>query len=321
MLRDDVAVFVQQLASGEADTPENMGPAESREMYRAMIAAYERPVGELAVDRYVEMACRDGYRMRLRLYDAQPGRTGPSAVILHFHGGGWVIGDVDTHAGLCGEIARQTGLPVLSADYRLAPEHAFPTAHHDGIDAMQWLGASPAELGFPVDGIIPIGDSAGATIAAACVQQAAERGTPDILALGSFYAPFEIDAQGGSIEAFAEGYLLTVAMYEGMRQAYFQAPGDRGTVLASPIFWDGFDKHPPALIYACEYDPLRDQSRAYAAKLAQHGVSVRYREGKGHIHGSVTLRAIIPSGQDELVACCADLMSLVAEARARRALA
>ncbi len=318
MLRNDVAEFVQALASGSADTPENMGPEESREMYRGMIAAYEKPALDVAVVRDIDLTCRDGHVIKLRLYDSVANRKEATPVVLHAHGGGWVIGEISTHGGICSEVAVKTGFPVISIDYRLAPEHAWPIAHNDCIDAMNWAGASPAELGHKVDGLVLIGDSAGAVMAASCAQVAVEAGSPEILALGSFYAPFEIDAKGGSMDEFGDGYLLTNDMYEGMRQAYFQAPGSREAVLSSPIFWDKFEKHPPAMIYACGYDPLRDQSRAYAAKLAQHGISLRYREGKGHIHGSVTLRAIMPSAQADLDGCIADLISLVDEARALR---
>jgi len=184
---------------------------------------------------------------------------------------------------------------------------------------MLWLARSPAGIGHKVEGIIVTGDSAGGALAAACAQRAAETGNSPVLALASFYGALDMNAEGGSMAEFGQGYLLDAGMYDGMLQAYFPDASLRASVEASPLNWDQWAKHPPALIYACEYDPLRDQSRAYAAKLAQAGVAVRYRESKGHIHGSVGLRGIMPSGHDDLLACCADLMSLVAEARVLRA--
>lgn len=312
-LRDDVAEFIRRLTSGEADTPENMGPVEARAMYRQMCEVYEPPRGELAQVEELSIPCRDGTMIGGRLY-APHGGTDSEVVVLFFHGGGWVIGDLETHDSLCAEIARQTGWRVVAADYRLAPEHAFPQAYHDCLDAMAWVAGGPTALGA-VGGLVLAGDSAGGTLASACVQRAVRDGGVPIVALASFYATFDMNAAGGSMADFATGYLLTADMLEGYRQAYFRSAEERAKPEASPLLAEAFDGHPPALIFACEYDPLRDGSRTYAARLAEAGVSVRYREAKGHIHGCVTLRTAIPSGVDDLAACLVDLKSLVAEGR------
>ena len=317
-LRSDVKAFVEMLASGAAESPVDAGVEEGRAMYRGMIEMFERPTGDLAVVKDFSIKARDGHDIPLRLYAAaKSGNAAP--VILQYHGGGWVLGDLDTHAPVCAEMARQTGYTVVSVDYRLAPEHAFPTAYHDCLDAMLWLARSPAEIGHEVEGFILAGDSAGGALAAACTQRAAEDGNAQVLALCSFYGALDMNAEGGSMAEFAQGYLLEAEGYGGMLMAYFPDAALRSSVEASPLHWDQWEKHPPALIYACEFDPLRDQSRAYAAKLVKAGVAVRYRESKGHIHGSVGLRQVMPSGHDDLIACCADLVSLVEEARSLRA--
>jgi acetyl esterase len=318
-LRSDVKAFVEMLASGAAESPADAGVEEGRAMYRGMIEMFERPIGELAVVKDFTIKARDGHAIPMRLYAANKPGGEAAPVILQYHGGGWVLGDLDTHAPVCAEMARQTGYTVVSVDYRLAPEHAFPTAYHDCLDAMLWLAGSPAEIGHKVEGIILAGDSAGGALAAACAQRAAERANSPVLALCSFYGALDMNAEGGSMAEFAQGYLLEAGGYDGMLTAYFPDPSHRASVEASPLNWDQWAKHPPALIYACEYDPLRDQSRAYAARLALAGVAVRYRESKGHIHGSVGLRQVMPSGHDDLIACCADLVSLVEEARILRA--
>ena len=313
MLREDVGEFIRQLMTGAADTPEGMAPAEARTMYRQMCEAYEPARGVLAGVAELTIPCRDGQSIAGRLYSSTDAdASGP--VVLFFHGGGWVLGDLETHASLCAEIARQTGWPVVAADYRLAPEHAFPQAYHDCLDAMAWLAGSPEEVG-PVAGLVLAGDSAGGTLATACVHHAMRGGDVKILALASFYATFDMNAAGGSMDEFATGYLLTSEMLEGFRQAYFRSAEDRASPEASPLLVEDLTGHPPALVFACEFDPLRDGSRTYAARLAEQGVSVRYREAKGHIHGCVTLRTAIPSGAADLTGCLSDLVSLVAETR------
>ncbi len=318
-LRSDVKAFVEMLSSGAAESPADAGVEEGRAMYRGMIDMFERPIGDLAVVEDFSIKARDGHDIPMRLYAAAKTENA-APVILQYHGGGWVLGDLDTHAPVCGEMARQTGYTVVSVDYRLAPEHAFPTAYHDCLDALLWLQKSPSEIGHEVEGIILAGDSAGGALAAACAQRSAEGDNSSVLALCSFYGALDMNAEGGSMAEFGQGYLLEAGGYGGMLAAYFPDAALRSSVEASPLNWDQWEKHPPALIYACEYDPLRDQSRAYAAKLAQAGVAVRYRESKGHIHGSVGLRQVMPSGHDDLTACCADLVSLVEEARTLRVL-
>ena len=234
------------------------------------------------------------------------------AVIVFFHGGGWIMGDLDTHNGLCGAICEQTGLRVVAVHYRRAPETRFPGALDDCAQAIRWVASQPAELG-PVDALVLAGDSAGGNMAAACALMPAF--ALPVLAFWCMYASFDMDAAGGSMHEFAAGYLLTAGLLSMFRTAYFSDAAARRSPAASPLLAADLSGAPAALIFANEFDPLRDQSRAFAARLAASGRPVRYREAKGHVHGSMCRRALAPSGQADLAGCIADLGSLMLEAR------
>ena len=305
-LRPAVAAL---LARAPAVDAAGFDPATAREALRQSSAAADLPRDPAIVTRDLTIDGPDG-AMALRFY-RPPAAEDAGAVVLFLHGGGWVLGDLDTHDGLAGAIATGLGLRLVAVDYRRAPEHRFPAALEDCAAALRWLASAPAELGDPPDGIVMAGDSAGGNMAAAC----ALAGIVPVLAVWTMYASFDMTAADGSMEEFAEGHGLTADLLAIFRRSYFGDPAEQRDPRASPLLAEDLSAMPPALIFANECDPVRDQSRAFAARLALAGRPVRYREARGHVHGSLARRALVPSSVGDLQGCIADLQALIAEAR------
>jgi acetyl esterase len=273
----------------------------------------DAPAGELAVISDLSCPGPDGNEIPLRLYDARERReAGP--LILFFHGGGFVLGDLDTHEPFCAEMARAMDLPVLAVDYRLAPEHTFPAGAEDAIAAARWAAENPAELGRKVTGLVTCGDSAGGNFA--IVVSLALRDEPaavPVVAQFPIYPAADPEQGYPSFEDFGEGYLLT---RDGMR--WFDdcyRPGARDWRY-SPLVKSQAGM-PPTLVLTASLDPIRDQGRAYAAACAQAGVTTVFREAEGTIHGFINLRRAVPSGQADIEGCFDVLKLMLKEAGTR----
>jgi acetyl esterase/lipase len=297
-VRPDVQMMLDLLAAQEGPKTHETDPATARAMMDMVFTMAERPAGELAIKRDFSIPGPAG-DISARLYDPRDSR-GPGPVVIFFHGGGFVIGNIETHDGLCAETARMLDLPVVSIDYRLAPEYPFPAAPDDCIASARWIASSPQELGLEVTGLIPAGDSAGGNLAA--VTSLALRDEPadvPVIAQWLIYPATDMRADGGSMSDFAEGFLL-----EAETMAWFgnHYGGDETDWRLNPVLKDT-EGLPPTVLVTAGLDPLRDQGRAYAGKLIASGVHTVYREASGNIHGFANLRKIIPSAHDDVVAC------------------
>jgi acetyl esterase len=206
--------------------------------------------------------------------------------------------------------------PSSPAAFEEGSAFRFPAAAEDCLAAARWLAASPAEIGHPVTGIVPAGDSAGGNLAAVVSQELTGQLPAPILAQWLIYPGLDMTATGGTMAEFAEGYLLTAQTMTWFQDHYLGPDADPLHPWASPLHVPDLAGQPPALVFTCSLDPLRDQGRAYAAKLIAAGVRTIFREAEGQIHGSVTMRAGIPSAHDDLLANLADLRVLVDEALA-----
>jgi acetyl esterase len=229
---------------------------------------------------------------------------------VFFHGGGWVTGDLDTHDPLCRRLALLGRLRVVAIDYRLAPEHPFPAAPDDCEAAARWVAGVPPELGLSPTGLVLAGDSAGGNLA--IVTALALRDAPaavPVIAHWAIYPATDLATPYPSFAQFGEGHFLTTAMMRWFDEAYRPDPAHPR---ASPLTAD-LAGLPPALVTTAGLDPIRDQGRAYAAKLAQAGVSVAFREAAGMIHGSLNLRRAIPSAAADFMRDCAMLKTIVTE--------
>ncbi|MGB7405060.1 MAG: alpha/beta hydrolase [Pacificimonas sp.] len=311
-VRPDVEGVLAMLAAQEGPLMHEVDAATARQMMLAMKELTETPRGELADVKDLEIDGPDGNRIPLRIY--RPADSKDAApVLVFYHGGGWVIGDLATHDSACAEIARLLGMTVVSVDYRLAPEHKFPAAPNDCEAATRWVAGSPAEIGHPVTGLVLSGDSAGGNLAAITSQALAGKLPVPIMAQWLIYPAVDMTDRTGSMEEFAEGYLLTRDSMDWFEAAFIPDGTSREHPRLSPLKGNNLADQPPTLVFTCGLDPLRDQGRNYASALIQAGVPTVYREAAGQIHGSLTLRQAIPSAQDDLKGCIAALGTMIAE--------
>lgn len=292
-IRPDAKAFLKSFnaAPRPAFTPQVL--AQVRKM-PAVLASMDLPPGGLAVMKNYEMPGSGG-TIALRLFDARTER-GPSPVVVFFHGGGFILGSIDTHAGLAAEMARVLDLPVVSVEYRLAPEHPWPAAPDDAEAAARWIAANGKVLGRQFTGLILSGDSAGGnlTLITSAALQAKPASLPLVMQIPMYPATDFINHYP-SQDLFSKGYGLDASTETQMRQQY---AADPKSLRASPLMGD-LRNEPPTLLVTASLDPLRDQGRAYAAKLIEAGVPTTYYEGKGLVHGFATYRKAIPSAQKD----------------------
>ncbi len=230
----------------------------------------------------------------VRIYT--PDGSGDRPVIVYFHGGGWVVGDLDTVDRPVRSIALRTGSVVVSVDYRLAPEHCYPAAFDDSYAAMVWVNEHAAELGADPARLVVAGDSAGGNLAAAVALAARDRGGPTIAAQLLIYPVTDFDFSTQSYADNAEGYLLQRASVQWF-WAHYLGAGDLGKdCYAAPARADSLVGLPPAFVMTAEFDPLRDEGEAYAARLRDAGVSVTARRYDGMVHGFLWTLGATPSG-------------------------
>lgn len=295
-VRPDMQAFLTRLAAIDGPSLAQMSLAEARQSYVALHAMADRPARDLAVIRDLECPGPDG-PIALRLYDCKAER-GPAPVICFFHGGGFVIGDLETHHALCSEIAAQMDLPVVAVDYRLAPEHPFPAAIQDCESAARWIADNPKlKLGREATGLILMGDSAGGTAAIVTAQalSIAPAQVPLLLQVPIF--PLASPAHGSaSLVEYGEGFVLTKAAIEFFDAAY-KAP--RSDPRGFPI-WSDHARAPPTVLVTASLDPIRDSGRDYGAALAQAGIDHTHIEARGLTHSFTNLRGAVPSAQTEL---------------------
>jgi acetyl esterase len=315
-VRSDVRNFLDFLNALPGPKMHEIGATAARQVYLAMRDMTDLPVGDLGTRLDLAIPGPVG-NIPATLFDARASRE-PGPVIVFYHGGGYVIGDVESHASICAEIARTLDLPVVSVDYRLAPEAPWPAAPDDCEAAARWVAGSPAELGRAVTSLVLCGDSAGGnlTIVTAMALRDAPAKVPVIAQL-PFYPATDSTVEYPSYVDFAEGYLLTKGSMDWFTESY---AADIADVRASPLLGNHAGL-PPAVVVTASLDPIRDQGRAYAAALAKAGVPVIFREAVGNIHGFINIRKAIPSSVGDVAGALAALKGLIVEAEGEQVMA
>ncbi len=315
-VRPDVRAFLEFLNTRTGPKTEDGSPAEARAIMRMMRPLADAEPTPLAVIRDLSCPGPAG-AIPLRLYDARDQRP-PGPALLFFHGGGFVIGDLETHEPFCTHAAAVLDMPVVAVDYRLAPEAPWPAAPIDCEAVARWLAESPAALGRGVTGLALAGDSAGGNLA--IVTAMALRDAPaaaPVIAQLPIYPATDLGSDHPSFRAFADGYLLTRGTMHWFDKHY---AADLADWRASPIRFP-LAGMPPALVVTAALDPIRDQGRAYAAALATAGVDVTYREAQGTIHGFICLRKAVPSSAADIDAMLRAFRTIVDAASARQPVA
>jgi len=289
-------------------------PAEAREGLRALAEAADAKNVAIGRIENGEMPGPAG-PLPYRSYTPLDAASDPLPALVYFHGGGFVIGDLDTHDGLCRLLANASGCRIFSVAYRLAPEHKFPSGVEDAYAAARWVAAHARELGIDENRIAIGGDSAGATLSAVVCQLAKARGEPQLALQFLLYPATESGVDTPSRLALAEGYLLEKKSIEWFFEQYVESGTDPIDPRLSPLLAEDLSGLPPAHIHTAEYDPLVDEGKAYADKLASAGVAVEYTCHAGMIHHFFCLAGAIPYARTAIANAGAAMKRALAPAR------
>jgi acetyl esterase/lipase len=297
-----------------------VGAVEGREGLRKLAQAADAkdvPIGRIEDGEWPGPAGALSYRS----YTPIDAAEAPLPALLYFHGGGFVIGDLDTHDGLCRLLANASGCRVISVEYRLAPEHKFPAAVEDACAAACWVADHARALGIDPGRIAIGGDSAGANLAAVVCQLAKQAGGPKLALQLLLYPATDSAAETASRRALAEGYLLEKKSMDWFFQQYVEPGTDPKDPRLSPLLAPDLSGLPPAHIHTAEFDPLRDEGKAYAEKLAAAGVKVEYVCHPGMIHHFFCLAGAIPYARTAIANAAAAIKQALAPARPAGAMA
>ena len=282
----ETAAVLEFLAAQEGPHLADLPAADMRAVYGQLGEAFDAAP-------HADVRTKDFSAAGIGLRAYFPGKAEAGPVIVYFHGGGWVIGNLETHNALCSLIASVSGLRVVAVDYRLAPEVPFPAAHDDCVAATQCVLAGPPELEAPVEGVAVAGDSAGGNLA---FHVSARLGADRLLGQFLIYPAGDCTSpEVGSYKEFGEGYLLDRKLMSRFIGDYLPDDTARAHPHVSPLLHPFPQNLPPALVLTAGLDPLRDQGRAIAGKCAAQGVEVHYIEADGMIHGMATMRKSFPA--------------------------
>jgi acetyl esterase len=260
-------------------------PTEARaDLRHAVRVVAGKPIA-LADVRETTIAGGDGPLPARLFVPDEAEATTPGPLIVYYHGGGWVAGDLDTHDQPCRLLAKASGARVLSVDYRLAPEHRFPAPVADALAAFYDAVASADRLGADPARIAVAGDSAGGHLAAVTAQQAVIDGGPTPAFQLLIYPVTDLVDTAPSRLTFAEGFVLTKENMDWYEEQFLGAEVDRRDPRVSPLLGEGLGACAPALVVTAGFDPLRDEGEAYALKLSQAGVRAILRRHSGYVHG------------------------------------
>jgi acetyl esterase len=251
------------------------------------------PVGEVTDGAFAG----PGGDIRFRRYRPTVVTAGALPTLIYYHGGGFVIGNIETHDSTCRRLANKSRCQVISIDYRLAPEHPFPASTDDGVAAFRHIRDNAASFGVDAARIAVGGDSAGGAIAAVVCQAVRDAGDKQAPAFQMLiYPATDSSKQSASRVAFAEGYFLTKELIDWFWKAYVPTGTDLSDLRLSPLLAKDLKGLPPAFVLTAGYDPLRDEGRAYADRLIDAGIKTTYVNYPGTIHGFFSLTRFLNQG-------------------------
>ena len=246
--------------------------------------------------------------IRIRLYWPEGGDpTAPLPVYINFHGGGYVVLNIDTHDNVCRTLCKGAECIVVGVDYRKAPENKFPKPTDDAWASLRWVAENCAEIGADPARIAVGGDSAGGCLAAVTAQRAKREGGPPLVFQLLVYPVTDTREDRDSYQAFGEGYVLTAESMAWFFDCYFNGDAERSDIAAAPIRADDLSGLPPAMVMTASHDPLFDEGLAYAERLKAAGVPTEYLNYEGHIHGFWTATNRMDIAAEAHAAACAAL--------------
>ena len=296
-----VKAFLDQMAAQPGPKMQEMPAADARAMFAAMmqmVGPKDVPVGK------VENIAMPGPGGDLQLRNYTPVAAGSDALptLIFFHGGGFVIGDLDTHDGICRILANESGARVIAVNYRCAPEHKYPAALDDAIAALNWIEANASKLGVDANRRAGGGDAAGGALSAILAQIANEKGKPKFAMQLLMFPVTQIGGETVSLREFAEGYFLERATLDWFFDCYLPPDADKSDPRISPLSAEDFAGLPPAYVLLSGYDPLHDEGAQYAEKLRAAGVAVTVADYPDMVHDFIYMDAILPQAREALVA-------------------
>ena len=305
MLDPQARALIDLMIERNVPLVHTLSPAEARRLYRERRGFTQPEPPALAEVRELSMPGPAG-PVPLRLYRTHAAKSGgqPQPLLIYFHGGGWTIGDLDTHDVLCRQLALAGECVVLSVDYRLAPEHRFPAAVDDCLAATRWARGQATALGIDAKRIAVGGDSAGGNLAAVVAIMERDSGKGAGSAAGAppsaplaaqllIYPATDMRAVAPSHKANAQSYLLTADSIHYYRGHYLAQEAQWSDWRASPLLAKDLKGLPPALVLTAGFDPLRDEGRQYADALSAAGNRVQYICFERQVHGFITMSRVL----------------------------
>jgi acetyl esterase len=282
-----------------------LSPTEARSFYRDRRGFTQPEPPALGEVREL----RSDAGLALRLYKPLNATTAPLPVLVYFHGGGWTIGDLDTHDVLCRQLCGFAGVAVVSVDYGLGPEQRFPRAVDDCLAATRWVRQQASTLGLNATKLAVGGDSAGGNLAAVVALLMRDEGDVAPLFQLLIYPATDMRAVAPSHTSNGQGYLLTADSINYYRSQYIADPAQWSDWRASPLLAKDLTSLPPALVLTAGYDPLRDEGRQYADALSAAGNRVQYVCFERQVHGFITMGKVLDEANSAVALCAAVLRS------------
>ena len=297
MALDEATVgFLTQLAESGAKPLNELTPVEARG-FMAMLRDLYGPGPEVERTYDVELAAADGSSFTARVLipagDIQ-------ALVVYYHGGGWVIGNIDEYDNLARTLANALHAAVVNVDYRLAPEHRYPAAADDAWTALQWAHGQAAEIAGGLVPLIVMGDSAGGNLSAVVAHKARDAGGPELAAQVLIYPVTDADLDNGSYSDPANQLMLTREGMIWFWDHYAPDLASRANPDASPLRATDFAGLPPAIVLTAEHDVLREEGETYAERLRAAGVPVVHRRFSGQMHGFFPMVNVLPGSADAI---------------------
>lgn len=311
-LHPETRRLLRRIEAAGAPPLHSLTPDAARVAYRDRCLVTQPSPPAVALSRQLAIPGPGG-PIALRLYrPAGSQRTQALPALIYFHGGGWVVGDLDTHDPLCRELTNGSGCAVVAVDYRLAPEHRFPAAMDDALAALKWVAENAAALSIDPGRLALGGDSAGGNLAGVTALAARECGGPALLFQLLIYPVTDMRRVAPSHQANGHGYLLTS---DALAYCYGQYVGDEERFVdwtASPLLHRDHSNLPPALVLTAGFDPLRDEGAQYAQRLSEAGNRATLICFERQIHGFITMGEIIDEAGVAVQLCAAQLKASLA---------